>query len=58
MNNLCDILALFTFLLGISSKHETELNVAVKTWVCDSLLDDGFDLVADLVRIFPDFFRT
>ena len=49
--------AMFTFLLDILSKLEMELNVAAKTWVFVSLLDDGFDLVADFVRIFPDFFR-
>ena len=58
MTNLCDMSAMFTFLLDILSKPETELNVAAKSLVCDSLLDDGFDLVVDLVRIFPDFFRT
>ena len=58
MNNICDMSAMVSFLLDILSKPETELNVAAKTWVFVSLLDDGFDLVADFVRIFPDFFRT
>ena len=48
MNNLCDMSAMFTFLLDILSKPETELNIAAKSWVCDSSLDDGFDLVPDL----------